>query len=88
MKEPISLSFDEWAAVKLLADARMKAANGHAYIHMLTTRCQHCGRSPRDARKCGGWLQTLFGHIDTILLNLDRERENGFLFPSVTREGR
>lgn len=71
----ISLTHDEWMRAKLLADKRMKASNGHYFVHMLKARCQYCGRSPRVKTRCGGWFQTFMGHLDTILLNLDREPE-------------
>jgi len=70
----IALTFDEWGRVKLLADARMKASNGHSFVTILKTRCQHCGRSRKARGNCRGWFQTFLGHVDTILLNLERER--------------
>lgn len=75
----IALTLKEWQQAKELADKRMKASNGHSYMTILKTRCQHCGRSPRDARRCGQWFQTFVGNLDTILLNLDRERAAGEL---------
>lgn len=72
--EHIILTFDEWQAAKRLADARMKANNGHSFITILKTRCQFCGRSRRAKGRCGAWFQTFLSHLDTILLNIDRER--------------
>lgn len=72
--ERFTLTFDEWARVKMLADARMKANNGHSFMTILKTRCQQCGRSPRVKTRCGGWFQTFLFHVDSILLNLDDER--------------
>ena len=74
MKGDISLTMDEWMLVKLTADRRMKASNGHAFMTILKTRCQHCGRSPRAAGRCRGWFMTFLGHLDTILLNIEQER--------------
>ncbi len=74
MKDPIKLSFTEWSLAKQLADRRMKANNGHAFITMLKTRCQHCGRSPKAKGRCGGWFHTFLGHLDVILMNLETER--------------
>lgn len=71
----IRLTHDEWMRAKLLADTRMKASNGHYFVTILKTRCQHCRRSPRTRGRCGGWFQTFLAHLDTILMNLDREPE-------------
>lgn len=73
--QTLTLTFEEWGLVKLTADRRMKANNGHAFLTILKTRCQHCGRSPRAKGRCGAWFQTFIGNVDTILLNLDCERE-------------
>jgi hypothetical protein len=73
----ISLTFSEWERAKVLADERMKASNGHAFMTILKTRCQHCGRSRNARGRCGAWFQTYLGHLDTILLNLDVERAGG-----------
>ena len=40
------------------ADAEMKAKNGHQFLHILKTRCQHCNRSPQSRGKCRGWFLT------------------------------
>lgn len=42
------------------ADKRMKEKNGHMYVHILKTRCDHCGRSEKAGAKfkCRGWFDT------------------------------
>lgn len=77
--EKLSLTFAEWQKVKALADERMKAHNGHSYVTILKTRCRHCGRSPRVKTRCGQWFHTFISELDTILLNLEREREAGVI---------
>ena len=72
----IELTHDQWRLAKLMADARMKATNGHYFFTILKTRCQHCGRSPKVKTRCGGWFQTYLSHLDTIILNVDREFED------------
>lgn len=76
---PLVLTIHEWMKAKLLADRRMKADNGHYFVISLKTRCQYCHRSPRARGRCGAWFTTFLNHLDTILLNLDREREAGNL---------
>jgi hypothetical protein len=80
MTDPtLTLQFSEWERIKQLADARMKANNGHQFETILKTRCVHCRRSLRAKGKCGSWFLTFIGHLDTILLNLERERTVGEL---------
>jgi hypothetical protein len=55
------------------ADKRMKQNNGHIYVIMLKTRCQYCGRSPRQTGKCKHWFQTFIDKYRQVL------RENGEL---------
>ena len=64
----ISLTFGEWEGAKAVADASMKANNGHLFIVTLKTRCQFCGRSPRARGRCRHWFQTFLAHLDTALL--------------------
>lgn len=40
------------------ADATMKEKRGHQYVTILKTRCQHCGRSPKQTGVCSGWFIT------------------------------
>ncbi len=77
--ETIKLTWDEWAKAKLLADRRMKQSNGHQFVYMLKTRCQHCGKSQKVKTRCGGWFATYLTHVDRIFLNLDQERAEGTL---------
>lgn len=53
------------------ADKRMKATNGHMYITILKTRCQNCGRSPKQKGKCTGWFRTFISHLTTVLMQRD-----------------
>lgn len=84
-QQEIALTFDEWALVKLDADRRMKRNNGHVFITILKTRCQHCGRSPQAKGRCRAWFQTFVGHLDVLLMNLDRERDAGLLSSEARR---
>ena len=70
MRKEIILNWDQWEAVKIEADRRMKDSNGHSYETILKTRCIYCRRSPRDKRRCGAWFQTFIGQLDNVLLNL------------------
>ena len=70
MEKEIKLTWEEWERVKLEADKRMKATNGHYYEIILKTRCVFCRRSPRDKRRCGAWFQTFIYQLDNVLLNL------------------
>jgi hypothetical protein len=58
------ISLDAWDAVLKEADDRMKQSNGHSYVTILKTRCQRCGRSPRQKGICRFWFLRTF---DTIL---------------------
>lgn len=60
---------------KMTADARMKASNGHSFLISLKTRCQYCGRSRNAKGICRHWFQTYLNQLDTILFNLEQERE-------------
>lgn len=71
----IEMSHEEWMQAKLTADQRMKANNGHSFVTILKTRCQFCGRSRKAKGRCGQWFQTFLWHLDVILMNLERERE-------------
>ena len=52
------------------ADKIMKESNGHSYMTILKTRCQFCGRSPRDKRRCGQWFHTFIERQREYFLNL------------------
>jgi hypothetical protein len=55
---PHKLTFEEYCRAVIAANSRMKEKNGHSFIHILKTRCQYCGRSPRQKGRCSGWFQT------------------------------
>jgi hypothetical protein len=40
------------------ADKETKANNGHEFMITLKTRCQNCGRSPKQKGRCPAWLNT------------------------------
>ena len=61
------LSYAEYRACLEEADKRMKANNGHEYIHILKTRCQHCGASPKVKTRCRGWFETFLNILGAIL---------------------
>ena len=75
MNKPIQLTFEEWEKIKIEADRRMKADNGHSFITILKTRCQYCGRSPRAKGTCGAWFQSFIQQLDHILLNLPTKED-------------
>lgn len=52
-----------------IGDKRMKESNGHRYIRILKTRCDYCGRSPRQKGRCPRWYQTLYTYAIEALLN-------------------
>lgn len=64
----LTLTWEQWEAAKRLADERTKANNGHSFVTILKTRCQFCGRSPKQKGRCGAWFQTFLSQLDTILL--------------------
>ncbi len=49
------------------ADRRMKAKNGHQYVTILKTRCEHCGASPKRKTRCPGWFQTWVNLLGVVL---------------------
>lgn len=49
------------------ADRRMKASEGHSYLTILKTRCQYCGRSPRQKGRCGEWFHTFLDQLSIVL---------------------
>ena len=52
-----------------IGDKKMKEKNGHRYIHILKTRCDYCGRSPKQKGRCSYWYQTLYTFAIEELLN-------------------
>ncbi len=55
---PKKLTFAEYGQAVIAANSRMKVNNGHSFVHILKTRCQYCGRSPRMKGRCSQWFQT------------------------------
>jgi len=52
-----------WAELLKKADVEMKKTDGHQYLTILKTRCQLCGRSPKQKGKCRGWFQTFLDKL-------------------------
>lgn len=63
-------TIEDFKQSQIEADRLMKEHNGHYYFIMLKTRCQFCGKSPKDKRKCGQWFQTFITRQEEYLLNL------------------
>jgi hypothetical protein len=70
----IELTLEELKRAEEIADKRMKESNGHSYVHMLKTRCQFCGRSPKQGGLCRAWFQTFLFQLDTVLLNKEYKK--------------
>lgn len=49
------------------ADRRMKTKNGHEFVTILKTRCQHCGKSPKVTTRCPGWFLTFTNILGVVL---------------------
>lgn len=67
------LTYEKYRECLNEADARMKQKNGHEFIHILKTRCTHCGASPNVKTRCRGWFLT-FANILGIVL-----QERGYI---------
>ena len=52
----MNIELKDWDRLCKEADDEMKASDGHEYMHILKTRCQLCGRSPKQKGKCPAWL--------------------------------
>lgn len=61
------IDHDKWTAACKVADERMKQNEGHSYLTILKTRCQYCGRSPRQKGKCSGWFMSFLNHLYDVL---------------------
>lgn len=59
---------DELQACYEQADTRMKATDGHSYITVLKTRCQHCGRSPNQKGRCSGWFNSFIDNLTVVMI--------------------
>jgi hypothetical protein len=49
------------------ADRMMKETEGHSYITILKTRCQSCGRSPKQKGVCRAWFTRFLACLALIL---------------------
>lgn len=65
----LEMTMEQFKKAEVKADEILKESNGHSYEHMLKTRCQFCGKSPKDKRRCGQWFQTFLFRLDYVLLN-------------------
>ena len=63
------MTLDEWKECEIEADRRMKASNGHRFITILKTRCEHCRRKPDVKTRCGWWFETFRTHLIEVLMN-------------------
>jgi hypothetical protein len=61
------IDLDDWDAVLKEADERMKRTDGHSYLTILKTRCQACGRSPKQKGICRFWFRRSFEMILEVL---------------------
>lgn len=64
-----NLEFQKLEKALVEADKRIKESNGHSYVQILKTRCQFCGKSPKDKRRCSQWFQTFIYQLKNIYLN-------------------
>ena len=55
---------DQYRKITEEADKKMKATNGHRFVTVLKTRCEYCGRSPKQKGKCPYWLSYFLELID------------------------
>ena len=73
MSEVYSFTTEEWRSALQRADYLMKKHNGHEYVQILKTRCQLCGRSPRQKGICKHWQISLINRLEFVLMNKDTE---------------
>lgn len=64
---PVLAKHDEWRAALVEADRRMKLTDGHSWLTILKTRCQYCGRSPRQKGRCARWFDTFCDELYRVL---------------------
>lgn len=69
------MNYEDYQSALQEADRLMKEKNGHQFVHILKTRCQHCGASPKVKTKCRGWFQTFVDILGTVL------QQRGFIDP-------
>ena len=68
-----SFTTEEWDRALKRADVIMKESDGHEYVTSLKTRCQHCGRSPRQKGICRNWQISLINLLLFVLMNKETE---------------
>lgn len=68
-----SFTLEEWDMALKRADEIMKQTNGHEYVQILKTRCQNCGRSPRQKGICKHWQISLINRLLFVLMNKETE---------------
>lgn len=61
------MKYSDYQSALEEADRRMKDKNGHEFMTILKTRCQHCGKSPKVKTRCGGWFQTFVSKLGDVL---------------------
>ena len=61
------MTYEQYMKCVKDADERMKTSNGHSFVTILKTRCEHCGRSRNVKTKCGGWFQTFVDRLGIVL---------------------
>ncbi len=58
------------------ADKQMKRNNGHRFVTMLKTRCQYCGKSPRQKGNCSYWFESFITGLKEVYLNKEKYLED------------
>ena len=68
-EERYSFTIKEWNMALRKADKIIKKTNGHEYVRALKTRCQNCGRSPKQKGICRNWQISLINRLLQVLMN-------------------
>ena len=71
MSKEHRFTIEEWYKALKIADEIMKKNNGHQYAKILKTRCELCGRSPKQKGICKHWQITLINKLLFVLMNKD-----------------
>lgn len=58
----------EYQKILKNVDKQVKATNGHCYIKILKTKCQYCGRTPKQKGRCPAWLDHFFMLVEVELI--------------------
>lgn len=69
------IEWKEWNEICHEADKEMKESNGHSYMTILKTRCQYCGRSPKQKGKCPAWVNTYMDILYRLLNSAGKEND-------------